>query len=42
MNKRKFTSGRGESCECVCHKRTNTDHYYGYCSRSHANRHPRS
>ena len=42
MNKRKFSSSRGGRCECICHKRTNTNEYCGYCSGSHANRRPRS
>ena len=31
---RKYSSGRGSRCECICHKRPNTD-YCGYCADSH-------
>src|ERR671919_78774 len=31
--KRKYSSSGGK-CECICHKRPNTD-YCGYCSPSH-------
>jgi len=34
--KRKFSSGFGSRCECMCHKRTAASDYCGYCSRSHA------
>ena len=31
--KRKYSSGFGSNCECLCHKRTGT---VGYCSASHS------
>ena len=33
--RRKFSSGFGAKCECICHKRPSTDGYCGYCSNSH-------
>ena len=33
--KRKYSSGFGSRCECICHKRTSASDYCGYCSRSH-------
>ena len=42
MNKRKFGTSRGGKCECICHKRPDTNDYFGYCSGSHTSRRPRS
>jgi len=36
MRRRKYSSGFGSRCECMCHKRTATIGYCGYCSGSHA------
>jgi hypothetical protein len=35
VNKRKFFGSRGGSCECICHKRADTNDFCGYCSGSH-------
>jgi hypothetical protein len=34
--KRKYSSGFDSNCECLCHKRTGTVDYCGYCSTSHS------
>ena len=34
--RRKFSSGFGTACECMCHKRAGTIDYCGYCSGSHS------
>jgi hypothetical protein len=36
--RRKFSSGTGAKCECICHQRSSTNGYCGYCSNSHAAR----
>ena len=33
--RKKFSSGFGAKCECICHDRASTNGYCGYCSRSH-------
>jgi len=33
--RKKFSSGFGTRCDCICHTRTATNGYCGYCSISH-------
>ena len=39
--RKKFSSGIGDKCECICHQRPSTNGYCGYCSNSHVRSHRR-
>jgi hypothetical protein len=37
--RKRFSSGFGSKCECICHNRASTNGYCGYCSNSHVRSH---